>query len=173
MCRKIIILCLMLRVVMESSCFAFTRIPFSTNFNIQEFVQNFNSRHMEQEELTIVSIKTSLSDNGNTRYKCIFSDNYSYLLLETSGQTLWRLSGIALPKNGYYQKAINSIYSAARIVGAPGTRNDFLNALDAVFNKKGARMFACGSKGYGDEYWGIEAGNVKEGYFVGIAVWKR
>ena len=173
MCKKIIILCLMLMVVMASSCFAYTRIPFSTNFNIQEFVQKFNNRHMEQEELTIVSIKTSLADNGNTKYKCIFADNYSYLLLEASGNTLWRLSGIALPKDGYYQKAIHSIYSAAKIVGAPGTRNEFLNSLDAVFNKKKARMFARCSKGYGDEYWGVEAGKVKEGFFVGIAVWKQ
>lgn len=171
--KRVIWILVVIMIIITNTCLATAKVPISASFDLQEFVQKFNNRHMEESELLVVSVSSKKLNNGLTRYKCILSDNYSYLSFDTRGNTLYGLFVLALAKEGKYQRAIHSLYSAAKIIGAPGTRDDFLDAMDAVFDKNTARCFARESKGYGFENWVVEARTTaRRDFLVGIAVWK-
>ena len=67
---------------------------------------------MENDELTIIDMKQVGLNTGQTRYKCLLSDNYALLNFDMRGNRLEGISVVAMGREGKYQKAIETLYSA-------------------------------------------------------------
>ena len=175
MLKKVIGVYICLIMLISSSCMAAaTRVPFSNNFDLNSFVQRFNARTMENVELKIIGVNQVRLNTGETRYKCLLSDNYACINFDMRGSSLVGLSVVAMGREGKFQAAIESLYSAAELMGVPGTRDDFWNVASAQYRGKTSRAkaFAMKKSGNGYDVWAVEAYPTQNrDVFVGLAIW--
>ena len=173
--KKIGVMLVCLMMIICGTCMAAaTKVPFSNNFDLNSFVQRFNARHMEYAEWNIISVRQVGLNTGETRYKCLLSDNYACINFDMRGRVLVGLSLVAMGRDGKYQEAIESFYSAAELLGAPGTRDDFWNVVREQYRAKTmkARAFATKRTGNGFDAWALETYPTKnKDIFIGITIW--
>ena len=174
MLKKIVGLFILMIALMNATCLAAntTKIPFSDNFDLKTFIQKFNLRNMENDELTIIDMKQVGLNTGQTRYKCLLSDNYALLNFDMRGNRLEGISVVAMGREGKYQKAIETLYSAIEFLGVPGTRDEFWDVAHKQYRTRPStnKSFAYKKMGNGYDVWTLEAyPNQNKDVFVGIS----